>query len=74
MIMLSLLWDNHRLTLFYMAKCFIWLEVTEERINEFSIEYMINPQFNNNKSFIEQVDNLRMIHLVKSLNLLLDPH
>ena len=39
-----------------MAKNYIWLEEKKERINEFSIGYMINPNFNINKPFREQVD------------------
>ena len=35
---------------------FIFLEEKKEGINNFSIGYMINPNFNINKSFIEQVD------------------
>ena len=53
--MQSLLWYYHRLPLLHMAKHFIWIEETKERINEFSIEYMINPILNINKSFKEQV-------------------
>ena len=53
--MLSLLGDNHYLPLFHMAKHFIWLDETKERINEFTIEYMINPKFNINISFREKV-------------------
>ena len=39
-----------------MAKSFIWPEETKERINEFSIGYMINTRLNIKKSFREQVD------------------
>ena len=39
-----------------MAKSFFWLEETKECINKFSIGYMINPKFNINKSFREQMD------------------
>ena len=38
-----------------MAKHYIWLEETKERINEFSIGYMINPKLNINKAFKDQV-------------------
>ena len=55
MRMLSLLWINHRLPLFHMAKRFIWIN-EKKRINEFTIGYMINPGFNVNKSFREQVE------------------
>ena len=39
----SLLGTNHRLPLSYMAKSYIWLEETYQRINEVSIGYIINP-------------------------------
>ena len=54
--MKSLLGTNHRLPLFNMAKSFIWLEETKERIHEFSIVYMFNPKLNINKAFIEKVN------------------
>ena len=47
----SLLGTNHRLPLSHMAKSHIWLEETNERINEFSIGYMINPNLSINKAF-----------------------
>ena len=53
--MQSLLGTNHRLPLSHMAKSCIWLEETKERINDFSIRYMIHTNFNINKSFKEQV-------------------
>ena len=46
MPMLSLLGANNFLPLFHMAKSFIWIEETKERMNEFSIGYMINPNLN----------------------------
>ena len=52
----SLLGDNNRLPLFHVAKSFIWLEETKERINEFLIVYMIDPKLNINKAFIEHVN------------------
>ena len=55
MHMQSLLWTNHRLPLSHMDKSYICLEETKERINEFSIGYMINPTLNINKAFKEQV-------------------
>ena len=51
MPMQSLLGAYHRLPLLHMAKSYIWLEETKERINEFSIGYMINPNLNINKAF-----------------------
>ena len=38
-----------------MAKSYIWLEETKERIDDFSIGYMINPNYNINKALEEQV-------------------
>ena len=49
--MLPLLGANHRLTLFHMAKRFIWIEETGEHINEYEIGCMINPSLHVNKSF-----------------------
>ena len=50
MPMKSLLGTNHRIPLFHMAKIFICLEETKERINELSIEYMLNPILNISKA------------------------
>ena len=50
-----LLGTNHRLYLSHMAKSYIWLEETNQRINEFSIGYIMNPNFIMNKAFREQV-------------------
>ena len=55
---------NHRLPLFHMAKCFIWLEETKQHINKFSIGYMINPNLNINKAFREQVQKCMNITFV----------
>ena len=55
MPMLPLLGDNHRLPLLHIAKSFIWINETKKRINESKIGYMINPSFNVNKSFRDQV-------------------
>ena len=51
-----MLGTNHRLPLFHMAKRFIWIEETRERINYFSIGYIINTTLNIEKSFIEQMN------------------
>ena len=56
MPILPLLGDIHRLSLLYMAKSFICIEETKERIDEFEIGYMINPNLHVNKDFIDQVD------------------
>ena len=51
----SVLGNNHHIPLSHMAKRYIWLEETNEPINEFSIGYMINPTLSINKSFKEKV-------------------
>ena len=51
----SILGNNHRLPLSHMGKGYIWLEETNQRINEFSIGYIMNPHLSINKSFKEQV-------------------
>ena len=52
----SLLGTNHCLPLSHMAKSYIWIEEKNQRINEFSIGYTMNPNFHKNKVFIEQVN------------------
>ena len=39
----SLLGNNYCLPLSHMAKSYIWIEETNQRINEFSIGYKMNP-------------------------------
>ena len=56
MPMLLLFVAKHRLILFHMAKSFIWLNETKQRVNEFKTEYTINPNYNTNKAFIKQVN------------------
>ena len=51
MHILPLLGVNHVLPLLHRAKSFIWIEETKERINEFGIGYMINPNVYVNKDF-----------------------
>ena len=51
----SLLGTNHRLPLSHMAKSYICLEETNQHIIEFSIGYMMNPNFSINKAFKYQV-------------------
>ena len=70
MPMLSLLGNNHRLPLFHMAKLFIWIEEKNERINDFSIGYMINPKLNINRAFIEQVNK----YMNTTLGAITKPH
>ena len=50
-----LLGTYHRLTLSHMAKSYIWLVERNQRTNEFSIGYIMNPNLNMNKLFREQV-------------------
>ena len=38
-----------------MSKSYIWLEETNQRINEFSIGYTMNPNFYRNRDFKDQV-------------------
>ena len=54
--MLSLLGANHRLPLFHMAKRFIRINEAKQRINDFTIGFMINTGLNVNKAFREQVE------------------
>ena len=55
MPMFPLLGDNHRLLLLHMAKLFIWIEETGERINKFEIGYIINLSLYVNKIFRYQM-------------------
>ena len=52
--MQSLLRDYHHLPLSHISKRYIWIEGKKERINEFSIGYMINPTLINNKALKDQ--------------------
>ena len=70
-----MLGTNCRMTLLYMSKSYIWIEETNQRINEFSIGYMMNPTLNRNRSFRDQVKlclkntfgQNTNIHIVKTL-------
>ena len=53
--MQSLLGTNCHMPLLHMSKRYIWLEETNQRINEFSIGYMMNPNLNWNRYFKDQV-------------------
>ena len=53
--MQSMLGTNFRMPLLHMSKSYIWIEETNQRINEFSIGYMMNPTFNRNRAFKDQV-------------------
>ena len=54
--MFPLLGDNHHLLLLHMAKRFIWIEETGERINKFEIGYIINISLYVNKTFRYQME------------------
>ena len=47
--------DNFCMTLLLMSKIYIWMEETNQRINEFSFGYMFNPTLYENKAFKYQV-------------------
>ena len=51
----SLLGNNFRMPLLHMSKSYIWIEETNQCINELSIGYMMNPNLNSNRSFKDQV-------------------
>ena len=51
----SLLGTNHRLPLLHMDKSYIGIEETNQRINEFSIGYTMNPNLSMNKAFKEKL-------------------
>ena len=53
--MQSMLGTNCRMPLLHMSKIYIWVEETNQRINQFSIGYMMNPTLNRNRAFKDQV-------------------
>ena len=53
--MQSLLGTNCCMPLLYISKGYISLEETNQHVNEFSIEYMMNPNLNRNIAFEDQV-------------------
>ena len=53
--MQSLLGTNCSVPLLHMSKSYIWIEETNQRINEFSIGYMMNLNLNSNRYFKYQV-------------------
>ena len=46
---------NCRIALIHMSNRRIYIEETNERINDFSFAYMLNPHLNMNKAFKDQV-------------------
>ena len=51
----SVLGANFRMPLIHMSNRKNWIEETNQRINEFSFAYMLNPTLNKKKAFKEQV-------------------
>ena len=51
----SVLGSNCRIPLLHTSKRKVFIEVTNERINEFSFAYMCNSHFHINKMFTDQV-------------------
>ena len=49
--MKSVLGDNCSIPLTHMSNRKIWIEETNERINEFSFAYMLNTKLNKSKAF-----------------------
>ena len=56
---------NFCMPLLHMSKSYIWIEETNQRINEFSFGYMFNPTLFTNKYFKEQVKAFLKTHLVQ---------
>ena len=50
-----MLGTNHRLPLSNMDQSFIWLEETNQCINEVSIGYMMNPNLHKKETFRYQI-------------------
>ena len=65
---------NCRIPLLHMSKRKVYIEITNERINEFSFAYMCNPHLYRQKVFTEQVkiclsstfgaDTIKQINLI----------
>ena len=51
----SMLGANCRISLIHMSNRNIWIEETNQRMNEFSFAYMLNPHLNMNKAYKDQV-------------------
>ena len=49
---------NCRIPLIHIPKRKFYIEETNERINEFSFTYMLNPKLNKNKAFKDQVKHI----------------
>ena len=46
---------NWCMPLLHMSKTYIWMEEINQRINDFSFGYMMNPTLYKNKAFKDQV-------------------
>ena len=46
-----MLGTNFHMPLLHMSKSYIWLEETNQRINEFYIGYIMNPTLYRNRDF-----------------------
>ena len=53
--LLPLLGVNCRQPVLHMSKILVYLYATDKQINQFAINFIINPTFQVNKVFIEQV-------------------
>ena len=51
----SMLGTNCCMPLLHMSRSYIWIEETNQLINEFSIGYTMNPTLNRNRAFKYQV-------------------
>ena len=61
----SVLGDNCHMPLLYMSNRKIWIEETNQPINEVSFGYMFNKTLYTNKDFREQVKACLKTHLVQ---------
>ena len=50
-----MLWGNCRMPLLHMSKNYIWIEETNQHMDEFYSGYMLNPTLYKNKSFKDKV-------------------
>ena len=52
----SVLGANFRIPFIHISNRNFWIEETNQRINEFSFAYMLNPHLNTNKDFKEKAE------------------
>ena len=55
----SVFGGNWRMQLLHISKSYLWIEETNQRINEFSFGYMFNPTLYTNKVFREQLKAIK---------------